>query len=63
MKAHVIKYYTGLQSRKILWCGKKPKPLVWEFMNANHVAISVGGRTAPCKNCIKAIIRELKKEL
>lgn len=66
MKRHVIKleYEDGkkLQS-PIVWCGREVGFSAWLFQDAQHVALSVGGSVAPCKNCIKAIISELSKEL
>lgn len=45
----------------ISWCGKKIRD--WAFSDAQHLALSVNGSIKPCKRCIKAIIRELNKEL
>ena len=65
MSRHVIKfeYSDGVKLESPqLWCGRKA---VMEFMfsDAQHVALSAGGSISPCKNCVKAIISELKKEL
>lgn len=45
------------------WCGKTGDLMEWHFLDAQHVALAVGGSIAPCKKCIKAIIKELSKEL
>ena len=66
MSRHIIKfeYDDGVKLEKpILWCGRKSSDFEWYFLNAQHAALSVGGSIAPCKNCIKAIIKELEKEL
>lgn len=65
MSRHVAKY-THEDGRKlnqpIYWCGRTSKG-EWHFLDAQHVALSVGGSVSPCKNCIKAIIKELQKEI
>jgi len=65
MSRHVIKY-THKDGKQLgipeVWCGRKFNAS-WAFQDAQHVALSVGGSIAPCKNCIKAIIKELEKEL
>lgn len=67
MATHVIKYEYN-DGKKLIqpvtWCGRK----VWRshgflFQDAQHVALASGGSVQPCKSCIKAIIKELKKEL
>jgi hypothetical protein len=66
MSRHVIKfeYDNGVKlDRPILWCKKDYNPHQFVFNDAQHVALSVGGSIQPCKNCIKAIIKELSKEL
>ena len=66
MSRHVIKfeYDDGKKlSVPILWCGRKSNGCDWYFQDAQHVALAVGGSIQPCKNCIKAIIKELEKEL
>ena len=66
MSKHVIKYThdNGVELDKpVLWCGRDSVFGGWYFQDAQHVALSVGGSIAPCKGCIKAIIRELQKEL
>jgi len=45
-----------------LWCGRQHNGSS-AFTDAQHVALAVGGSIQPCKNCIKAIIKELEKEL
>jgi len=65
-KRHVIKYeYKDGKKLKYptLWCGGAHRRLCFVFQDAQHVALAVGGSTAPCKNCIKAIIKQLEKEL
>lgn len=66
MSKHVIKFnhFDGMKLIKpILWCGRKAKVFDTEFLDVDHVALAVGGSVQPCKNCIKAIIKELEKEL
>ena len=67
MTSHVIKYThdDGEKLRApLLWCGRKLNgTFEWAFQDAQHVALAVGGRIAPCKNCIKAIIKQLSEEL
>ncbi|MFT6988174.1 MAG: hypothetical protein ACJASL_000134 [Paraglaciecola sp.] len=66
MSRHVIKfeYDNGVKlDRPTLWCKKDYNPHQFVFNDAQHVALSVGGSIQPCKNCIKAIIKELSKEL
>ena len=66
MPKHVIKYEYR-EGEKInpaeAWCGRKVKSYDWIFQDAQHVALSVGGSIQPCKSCIKAIIKELNKEI
>lgn len=66
MSKHVVKYdhEDGKKlERPIAWCGISISPSVWHFTDTHHVALSAGGSIQPCKNCIKAIIKELEKEL
>ncbi len=68
MTTHTIKYEYDdgkkLAPHKIIyWCGRKQGYERFNFMDAQHLALAVGGSIQPCKNCVKAIIRELKKEL
>ena len=66
MKRHVIKYEydDGKKLAKpTLWCGKESSGFDWTFQDAQHVALTSGGSVAPCKNCVKAIIKELQKEV
>jgi len=35
----------------------------FHFLDAGHLVRNVGGSIQPCKDCIRAIIRELNKEL
>ena len=63
---HVVKFdhEDGKELKKpILWCGAIYRYPSFTFLDAQHVALSAGGSIAPCKKCIKAIIRELEKEL
>jgi hypothetical protein len=67
MPKHVIKYEydDGVKLAKpVLWCGRKSsgKP-AWRFQDAQHVALAVGGSVQSCKDCIKAIIKQLSEEL
>ncbi len=66
MSRHVEKFqYEDGKKLNIptLWCGHKNNGMEFTFTDAQHVALAVGGSIAPCKNCIKAIIKELSKEL
>ena len=45
------------------WCGRDLNINEWAFLDAQHVADSAGGSIAPCKKCIKAIIKQLETEL
>jgi hypothetical protein len=66
MATHVIKYeYKNGKSLKTpeVWCGRKLTPCSTTFQNAQHAALAVGGSMQPCKNCIKAIIKQLGEEL
>ena len=45
------------------WCGRVGDNNEWCFHDAQHLALSAGGSIQPCKNCVKAIIKELNKEL
>lgn len=65
MSVHTVKhdYKDGEKlTNPVSWCGKT---LVYEFhfLDTHHLALAVGGSHQPCKNCIKAIIKELEKEL
>ena len=65
MRAHTIKfeYDNGVKLIKpILWCGEEARN-EFMFMDAQHTALSVDGSIEPCKECIKAIIKRLEKEL
>ena len=57
-KRHVVKWEKENKS----WCGKNTQG-TWAFDGAQHVALAAGGSIAPCKNCIKAIIKQLSTEL
>jgi len=67
MAKHVIKRTHNKVGEKlrqeVLWCGRLRNSWQWCFLDAQHVALAVGGSQQPCKSCIKAIIKELKKEL
>lgn len=66
MKTHVIKrtHDDGkLLPRPVFWCGINLPYGLFHFLDTHHVALAVGGSIAPCKKCIRAIIRELEKEL
>lgn len=66
MSKHVIKYtHRDGQTldKPTLWCGREFHTYDWHFQDCHHVALAVGGSVQPCKNCIKAIIKELQKEL
>lgn len=65
-KRHVMKYeYSdGVKlGRPIMWCGREQDNFDFYFTGAQHVALNAGGTIAPCKNCIKAIIKQLQEEL
>ena len=66
MSRHVVKYEHSNGEKlnpPIFWCGRETTGMDFYFQDAQHVALGVGGSIQPCKNCIKAIIRELQKEL
>ena len=67
MKKHVCKLtHDNGEKLKLYtaWCGHKINPsFEWHFQDAQHVALAVDGSIAPCKKCIKAIIKDLEKEL
>lgn len=65
-KRHVVKFDYHDGEKRLLplfWCGKVPQYREFWFIDAQHVALAVEGSVPPCKNCIKAIIKELEKEL
>jgi len=66
MVKHVIKY-EYIDGNKLLkpifWCGEESPASDWHFLDAQHVALAVGGSNQPCKKCIKSIIKELEKEI
>ena len=65
MSSHVIKrtHEYGNLITPVLWCGTKYSSMSWYFQDTQHVALAVGGSVQPCKECIKAIITALEKEL
>jgi len=66
MTTHTIKFeYEDGEKLDVptSWCGASLRVRQFCFIDAQHLALSVEGSIAPCKNCIKAIIRTLKKEL
>lgn len=66
MSKHVIKYdYKDGQKLALpeLWCSAPAKYSTCYFLDAGHLSLSIGGSAQPCKNCLKAIIKELSKEL
>lgn len=73
MPKHVIKFekgtwITGVEAdgKRIAaesWCGRPLRVYDKPFLDAQHVALAVGGSLQPCKDCIKAIIKDLEKEL
>ena len=67
MAKHVIKYthYDGKKLEvPLLWCGRESGGnLDWAVNDSQHVALAACGSVAPCKNCIKAIIKQLSEEL
>lgn len=66
-KRHVIKYthHDGEELPKPkYWCGREALMKdEWAFQGAQHVAVAAGGSIAPCKNCVKSIIKHLEIEL
>ena len=63
---HVIKYeyQDGVKLKTPeVWCGRAIKYPVFVFQGAQHIALSVGGSIQPCKDCIKAFIKQLEQEL
>ena len=66
MSRHILKYEydNGVKLElPIYWCSQLASKSDWAFIDIDHAALSVGGSVAPCKNCIKAVIKELQKEL
>ena len=66
MSNHVIKFeYSDGENLEapLYWCGRSRSHGDWRFLDAHHVALAVGGSVQPCKSCVKAIIKELSKEL
>ena len=66
MKAHTIKYThdDGEELKQpVYWCGVKSQSFDWSFLDAQHLALASGGSVAPCKNCVRAIIKVLSEEL
>ena len=66
MKVHTIRYEyeDGKKLRfPIYWCGRKHNEFNFAFTDTHHLALGVGGSQSPCKECIKAVIKELEKEL
>ena len=64
MKRHIIKfeYENGVKlSAPVVWCGRPATYSQWLFQDAQHAALSVNGEIEPCRNCVKAIIKELEK--
>lgn len=49
--------------RSTSWCGRYLDFDEWAFEDAQHLALVGGGSVQPCKSCVKAIIKELEKEL
>ena len=68
MSRHTIKYEYDDDEIKLanpkVWCGVDIKERDWWlFRDAQQLALKVGGTVQPCKECVKAIISELEKEL
>ncbi len=66
MAKHTVKFeYDNGEKLEfpVLWCGISNNGGRWNFQDAQHLALSAGGSIQPCKNCIKAIIKELEREL
>jgi len=63
---HVIKY-THNDGKKLdapeYWCGEIGYDRQWHFLDAHHLALSVGGSVQPCERCVKAVIKALETEL
>ena len=63
---HTIKN-THISGKKLLnptsWCGRDIRVDSWSFLDTHHLALSIGGSQQPCRKCIKAIIKELEREL
>ena len=53
----------GIVLSKTAWCGNELGSHAWAFSDAQHLALSVQGSVEPCRDCVKAIIKELEKEL
>lgn len=66
MGNHVIKY-TYDNGKKLdtptLWCGANDRGFFQDAQHAALAALAAGGSIQTCRLCIKAIIKELEKEL
>jgi len=63
---HTLKYdhKDGVKlDNPISWCGRELNSYDWFFLDAQHLALSAGGSVQPCKNCVKAVIKQLSIEL
>ena len=66
MPKHITKndYENGAKlDRPIVWCGRSVNIYDWRFLDTHHAALSVCGSVAPCKDCVKEIIKTFQKEL
>ena len=65
MSKHTVKrdHEDGAPITPVFWCGRHPTAFEWYFQDTHHLALSIGGSQQPCKLCIKAIIKELNREL
>ena len=65
MNKHTVRHdhKDGVAIQPIFWCGRKASGFEWYFQDTHHLALSIGGSQQPCKLCIKAIIKELNREL
>ena len=66
MARHTIKYThkNGVElDEPEAWCGRSIEAMEWHFKDAQYLAWSAGGSIQPCRNCVKAIIKELEREL
>ena len=66
MAAHVIKleYENGEKlDSPLYWCGVSGSYQNWHFLDSQHLALAAGGSVSACESCVKAIIKELSREI
>ena len=70
MGKHIVKYdyRDGVKLAKHegeTWCGHQPQSADWLFQDAQHALLSIEqcSSVEPCKECLKAIVRVVQKEV